>query len=306
MRQPTAFVRRRKLGTLIRDDGWSTAPQLWRFHEHNAMNGEDHNRAFSRRQQGSGPHDRRNHAAICPFPANGYCCFGRRPILTRRNRPRSGSMRGMLASDRSPVLRGLGGQPSDHGTLATTSGLTAAITDLRYLDAAKTRIGFALPEGNAEAWWQCHADTRLCAPPQADADAFGPGSAVGRAALCRNRWFGGNRGWPLIPHIPDAGLDKDDITERLNALIARNATIRARSITEAELDANPQLVKTMSVKPPRGTGTIRLIEIEGLDLQPCGGTHVGKTGEIGRVVVTNIEKKGKVNCRSHWIRAHAR
>jgi misacylated tRNA(Ala) deacylase len=70
-----------------------------------------------------------------------------------------------------------------------------------------------------------------------------------------------------------------------------------RYISEAELDANPGLVKTMSVQPPRGAGTIRLVEIEGLDLQPCGGTHVKRTGEIGKIVVTQIEKKGKLNRR---------
>ena len=97
--------------------------------------------------------------------------------------------------------------------------------------------------------------------------------------------------------IPDAGLDKADITERLNALIARDAAVGERWITDAELDANPGLVKTMSVKPPRGAGRVRLVDIEGVDLQPCGGTHVRRTGEIGRALVTDIEKKGKQNRR---------
>ena len=76
-----------------------------------------------------------------------------------------------------------------------------------------------------------------------------------------------------------------------------NAPVSSRWITDAELDANPGLVKTMSVKPPMGTGRVRLIEIVGLDLQPCGGTHVRATGEIGAVRVTQIEKKGKQNRR---------
>jgi misacylated tRNA(Ala) deacylase len=97
--------------------------------------------------------------------------------------------------------------------------------------------------------------------------------------------------------IPDAGLDKADLTEKLNALIARDAPVLERWITDEELDANPGLVKTMSVKPPRGAGRVRLIEIEGIDLQPCGGTHVRRTGEIGAVIVTDIEKKGKQNRR---------
>ena len=71
----------------------------------------------------------------------------------------------------------------------------------------------------------------------------------------------------------------------------------ANAKRDAELEANPGLVKTMSVKPPIGTGRVRLIEIVGLDLQPCGGTHVRRTGEIGAVRVTTIEKKGKQNRR---------
>jgi misacylated tRNA(Ala) deacylase len=97
--------------------------------------------------------------------------------------------------------------------------------------------------------------------------------------------------------IQEAGLDKADLTEKLNALIARDAPVGERWITDEELDANPGLVKTMSVKPPRGSGRVRLVEIEGIDLQPCGGTHVRRTGEIGAVAVTDIEKKGKQNRR---------
>ena len=97
--------------------------------------------------------------------------------------------------------------------------------------------------------------------------------------------------------IPESGLDKGELTGRLNELIARDAPVLERWITDAELDANPSLVKTMTVKPPRGAGRVRLIEIEGVDLQPCGGTHVRRTGEIGRVAITDIEKKGKQNRR---------
>jgi len=97
--------------------------------------------------------------------------------------------------------------------------------------------------------------------------------------------------------IPEAGLDKTALTERLNALIARNDPVRERWISDEELDANPNLVKTMAVKPPRGSGRVRLIEIGDIDLQPCGGTHVRSTGEIGAVAVTDIEKKGKQNRR---------
>jgi misacylated tRNA(Ala) deacylase len=95
----------------------------------------------------------------------------------------------------------------------------------------------------------------------------------------------------------DAVVDKAAVEQRLNELIATDAPVSQRWITDAELAANPGLVKTMSVKPPSGTGHVRLIAIEGLDLQPCGGTHVGRTAEIGRASVTQIEKKGKINRR---------
>jgi len=95
----------------------------------------------------------------------------------------------------------------------------------------------------------------------------------------------------------EAVLDKAEVERRLNELIALDAAVSRRWITDAELEANPGLIKTMSVKPPMGTGRVRLIAIEGLDLQPCGGTHVARTGEIGRAAVTGIEKKGKINRR---------
>ena len=97
--------------------------------------------------------------------------------------------------------------------------------------------------------------------------------------------------------LPDAGLEKAELTAKLQDLIDRDAPVSFRWITDAELDANPGLVKTMSVKPPRGSGRVRLVEIEGIDLQPCGGTHVARTGEIGQATVTDIEKKGRQNRR---------
>ncbi len=97
--------------------------------------------------------------------------------------------------------------------------------------------------------------------------------------------------------IPEAGLDKDEITAKLQALVDKDAKVSQRWIADEELLANPGLVKTMSVKPPMGSGQVRLVEIEGIDLQPCGGTHVAHTGEIGAVRVTAIEKKGKQNRR---------
>ena len=97
--------------------------------------------------------------------------------------------------------------------------------------------------------------------------------------------------------IPDAGLDRDELTAELNRRIDQHAPVSYRWISDEELEANPGLVKTMSVKQPMGTGRVRLVEIEGLDLQPCGGTHVHNTSEIGKVTITAIEKKGKINRR---------
>jgi misacylated tRNA(Ala) deacylase len=98
-------------------------------------------------------------------------------------------------------------------------------------------------------------------------------------------------------NVPSASLDKDELTAALNRLIEGDHPVSYRWIDDAELEANPDLVRTMSVKPPTGSGQVRLVEIEGVDLQPCGGTHVARTGEIGRVEVVKIENKGKQNRR---------
>jgi misacylated tRNA(Ala) deacylase len=95
----------------------------------------------------------------------------------------------------------------------------------------------------------------------------------------------------------ESAFDRAEIEARINELVATDAAVSTRWITDAELEANPGLVKTMKVKPPMGSGRVRLVEIAGLDLQPCGGTHVARTGEIGRIEVTGIEKKGKQNRR---------
>ena len=92
--------------------------------------------------------------------------------------------------------------------------------------------------------------------------------------------------------------NKEDVLNSLNKLISDNHTISISSITDDELDQNPDLVRTMSVKPPRGSGTIRMIKIgEDIDFQPCGGTHVKKTSEIKLVKSVKIENKGKMNKR---------
>jgi len=87
------------------------------------------------------------------------------------------------------------------------------------------------------------------------------------------------------------------VGEAVNALIAANHAVQSQWISDEELDLQPELVRTMSVQPPRGAGRIRLLEIPGVDLQPCGGTHVAATGEIGRVAVARVESKGRRNKR---------
>jgi len=90
---------------------------------------------------------------------------------------------------------------------------------------------------------------------------------------------------------------KEWVTEEINKLLAVDLPIVPQWITDAELEARPELVKTMSVRPPMGAGRVRLLSIEGVDLQACGGTHVARTAEIGRVECTKIENKGKMNRR---------
>jgi misacylated tRNA(Ala) deacylase len=101
--------------------------------------------------------------------------------------------------------------------------------------------------------------------------------------------------------ISDAdAVDREALTERLNALVVADHAVTTRWISDAELADNPGLVRTMSVRPPVGSGRVRLVAIGAdgaVDLQPCGGTHVRSTAEIGPVAVTRIEKKGRQNRR---------
>ena len=97
-------------------------------------------------------------------------------------------------------------------------------------------------------------------------------------------------------HMNEA-LDKDALTAGIARLVAEAHPVRHRWIADAELDADPTLVRSMSVQPPRGSGRVRLLEIDGVDRQPCGGTHVANTSEVGAVVVTKIEKKSAMTRR---------
>ena len=207
--------------------------------------------------------------------------------------------RGGIILDRTIFYATGGGQPGDAGHLRRADGSLVTIATAIYDPEDKSRVVHVPAEGQALP---------------------APGEAV-TAVLDWERRFkrmrihtalhllsvvlafpvtGGSIGdgdGRLDFDIPEGGLDKAEVSERLNALVARNADVTERWITDEELDANPGLVKTMSVKPPRGSGRVRLVAIGDIDLQPCGGTHVRNTAEIGAVAVTDIEKKGKQNRR---------
>ena len=101
--------------------------------------------------------------------------------------------------------------------------------------------------------------------------------------------------------LGDLVLDKEHLTEELNRLITEDHSVRASWISDQELEERPELVRTMSVQPPTGHGMVRLMEIDQIDLQPCGGTHVLSTSEIGRVKIGKIENKGKHNRRVNLV-----
>jgi misacylated tRNA(Ala) deacylase len=207
--------------------------------------------------------------------------------------------RGGVVLDRTVFYATGGGQPGDTGLLRRADGTTIAIATAIYDPEDKSRILHVPAEGEAKPapgesvtvaldWerrlkrMRVHTALHLLSvvlPYPVTGGAIGDGD--GR----------------LDFDIPEGGLDKAELTEKLQALVARNAAVTESWITDAELDANPGLVKTMSVKPPRGSGRVRLVAIAGIDLQPCGGTHVRNTAEIGSVTVTDIEKKGKQNRR---------
>ena len=191
-----------------------------------------------------------------------------------------------------------GGQPGDAGVLRLADGGAIAIADTGKGAAADEIIhvpepGSAVPKPGDELvaeidWERRHRLMRmhtclhlLC--------AVVPGAVTGgQVSDGRGR---------LDFDVPGSSLDKAAIEAELNALIAAGHPVAARWISDDELAAHPELVRTMSVKPPVGAGRVRLMEVTGVDLQPCGGTHIRNTAEIGPVVIGKIENKGRQNRR---------
>ena len=199
--------------------------------------------------------------------------------------------------DRSVFYCQGGGQPGDTGVLVLSDGSSKRVVNtivqretgaqLHVLDEEE-----ALPELGMEVTARIDWDRRygfmrmhscmhmLCAV--IDAPVTGGSVSEGRARLDFE--------------LPDP-IDKEAVTEALNKLIQQDQPRHFRWITDEELQSQPELVRTMSVSPPMGQGEVRLVEFEQIDLQPCGGTHVARSGEIGEVRVSKIEKKGKQNRR---------
>lgn len=191
-----------------------------------------------------------------------------------------------------------GGQPGDTGTLVRANGERIAITDTRKGETLDSVVHIVAPSGRPLEvgedlaleldWARRYALMRLHT-------ALHVMSCVVVAPVT-----GGN----ISPDKARLDFDIDlnlldaaKIERETNELIARGVTTETVWITDAELDAQPELVKTMSVHPPRGAGRVRLLKIPGIDLQPCGGTHVRNIAEIGAIRVVRIRNEGKRNRR---------
>jgi misacylated tRNA(Ala) deacylase len=191
-----------------------------------------------------------------------------------------------------------GGQPGDRGHLALADGATLEIGDTVYDVDRRTILHVPVEGGRLPVvgervvahldWAPRYARMRAHTALHLLSVAL-PYPVTGGAV--------GDGEGRLDFDSGDVAFDRSEIEQGLNELIAKNAEVRTRWISDEELAANPGLVKTMMVKPPTGTGRVRLVEIVGLDLQPCGGTHVARTGEIGRASVVGVEKKGRLNRR---------
>lgn len=187
-----------------------------------------------------------------------------------------------------------GGQPGDTGSLSWDSG-TARIVDTRYVDgdiahmledgATSPAVGTSV--NLAIDWDRRYRHMRMHTAMHLLGTVLHYGVTGGNISAEKSR----------LDFDMEDTIDKAAVGAALAELVAADHAVRCRWISEEELDANPELVRTMSVQPPRGRGAIRLLEIEGVDLQPCGGTHLQSTSEVGAVRIGKVEKKGRHNRR---------
>ncbi|SDF72409.1 Ala-tRNA(Pro) hydrolase [Limimonas halophila] len=190
-----------------------------------------------------------------------------------------------------------GGQPGDTGWL-TWDGGTTVIRDARKADGPDTVLHVPdaeqplPPEGAAVTaiidWPRRHRLMRMHTALHLLCSVIDGDVTGGQIGADKSR---------LDFNIGSQHPDKEALSEALNRLVAEDHPVRVRSIAADELAAQSELVRTMSVQPPTSGGTVRLVEIEGVDLQPCGGTHVASTGEIGPLRVGKVESKGRQNRR---------
>jgi misacylated tRNA(Ala) deacylase len=189
-----------------------------------------------------------------------------------------------------------GGQPGDRGRLLLAGGAALEVVDTIRADG---RIAHRLADGSAAPaigaslvaeidWPRRHRLMRMHSAMHLLCAAVACPVTGGQVGAERSR---------LDFDLQGAAVDKDEIAERVARWIAEDRPIRFMWIDAAELDARPELVRTMSVRPPTGAGRVRLVEVAGVDLQACGGTHVRSTGEIGALTVGKIESKGRQNRR---------
>ncbi|WP_144373644.1 alanyl-tRNA editing protein [Vogesella urethralis] len=206
--------------------------------------------------------------------------------------------RGLVLADTLCYPLG-GGQPGDTATLQLADGSQLAITDTRR-DKASREIVHQLAAGSPQLaagsavtlqldWARRHRHMRVHTCLHLLSCVIRAGVTGGNLTADSGR---------LDFDLPEGmELDRDHIERELNALIAANHAVTVQMTSGEALRAQPELIKTMSVTPPLDLPEIRLIAIDGIDLQPCGGTHVRQTGEIGQVLVKKIESKGARNKR---------
>jgi misacylated tRNA(Ala) deacylase len=191
-----------------------------------------------------------------------------------------------------------GGQPGDTGVLRVPDGATIPIVDTRKGDGSAEVVhvvapGTPLPEpGTAVTaeidWARRYRHMRFHTCLHLLCAAVPYPVTGGRIGADKSH---------LDFDLQGASVEKESIESRVNELIRAAIPVRPRWITDAELASAPELVRTMSVAPPTGQGRVRLLEIKGVDLQACGGTHVANTAEIGPIAVLKIRSEGKRNRR---------